>query len=205
MHPAPCIPHPASRVPHPAPCTLHIGEYDVTGNQTRNYTNIVTETRGATSLTGDRSLFSGGTRHNGSRVIYLYGGANGPAPAAWQHWSAHTPGASGIETGDLDNDGNPDLLEYALGTDPSVSDAHRSPAILLQPGGGFAFEFLTPSQGRSDLTCHIEESSTLASGSWQPFAGTVLVEDLLDTRQRHTAPVATNEPRKFLRLRIRRD
>jgi hypothetical protein len=152
-----------------------IGEYDGTVNQTRNYANLVTETRGGTTLTADRASFTGGTRHNGGRILYLYAGAATAALTPREHWQRHTPGTSGIDSGDLDGDGLNDLMEYALGTDPAVSDAFRLPGTTATH-----FEVRLPGQGRSDVLVGVQGSTTLAPGSWQDVTAHAEVEDQRD-------------------------
>lgn len=174
-----------------------IGEYDATVNQTRNYANLVTETRGGTTLTADRAFFTGGTRHNGSRILYLYAGAASVALTPWQHWQMHTPGSSGIETGDLDHDGMSDLLEYALGTDPAVSDAMRQPVITPMH-----FEARLPSQGRSDLEYIIEQSTNLLPGSWTAVTPGSAYLDPLTHEAVFQTPLAPHQPKSFFRLRM---
>ncbi|MBK8037920.1 MAG: hypothetical protein IPK22_12455 [Verrucomicrobiaceae bacterium] len=174
-----------------------IGEYDATVNQTRNYANLVTEARGGTTLTADRAFFTGGTRHNGSRILYLYAGAASVALTPWQHWQMHTPGASGLESGDLDHDGKSDLLEYALGTDPAVSDAGRQPLLTSTH-----FEVRLPAQGRSDLHYIIEQSATLLPGSWTEATPSTAYLDPWTHEEVFQAPVAPDQPSIFFRLRV---
>ncbi|TVQ30448.1 MAG: hypothetical protein EA376_12975 [Phycisphaeraceae bacterium] len=49
-----------------------VGEYDPTQNQTRQYENIVRETRGADQMTAGKSFFPETGRHNGSTVVTHY-------------------------------------------------------------------------------------------------------------------------------------
>jgi hypothetical protein len=174
-----------------------IGEYDGTVNQSRNYANIVTETRNGTTLTATRADFTGGTRHNGARIIYLHAGAASAAPTPWQHWQMHTPGTSGQQTGDLDQDGLNDLLEYALGSDPAQPDVERSPSI--QAG---TFRAIIPAQGRSDITYLLEQSPTLQPDSWTTAAPIAIQLDLANQLTILQVPLPTEAPRMFYRLRI---
>lgn len=67
-------------------------------------------------------------------------------------------------SGDFDNDGMSNLLEYALGKDPRVSS---------QPAGVLAGNLITFTKGadaiaNSDVSWTIETSESLSAGSWTP-------------------------------------
>jgi autotransporter-associated beta strand protein len=67
-------------------------------------------------------------------------------------------------SGDYENDGISNLVEYALGTDPKVS---------TQPAGGYSGNTITFPKGpdaiaNGDVSWIIETSTTLDSGSWTP-------------------------------------
>ena len=67
-------------------------------------------------------------------------------------------------SGDYENDGISNLVEYALGTDPKVS---------TQPAGVYSGNTITYTKGadaiaNGDVSWIIETSTTLGSGSWTP-------------------------------------
>ncbi len=119
---------------------------------------------------------------------------------SWRHTHFGQTAATGdaADLADPDGDGVSNLLEYALGTVPTSASSVSVPTastsqLKLQ---------LTFHRARSDITYHVEASSTLAPGSWTVLAtnpGTVgqsvTVTDTIDLP-------AANPPRRFLRLRV---
>lgn len=118
------------------------------------------------------------------------------------------------DDGDPDRDGQPNLLEYALGRLPTVPDAAPLPSSLA---GGFLTLTVPRDPARNDLTLTVEATGNLA-GPWtalatstlgSAFSGpgylsgespdtgvkTVLVRDLV---------AVTAAPRRFIRLRATR-
>jgi uncharacterized repeat protein (TIGR03803 family) len=132
--------------------------------------------------------------------------------AAWKMTYLGDPAAP--DDGDPDHDGHVNLLEYALGSIPTVPDASPPPAST---GGGFLQLTVPRDPARNDVTLTVEATADLA-GLWTPLATSVtgapfsgagylsgetpdaslksvLVRDLV-------AIAAT--PRRFLRLRVTR-
>ncbi len=66
-------------------------------------------------------------------------------------------------TADTDQDGQPNLVEYALGLDPARPDS--SPMPLTTDGRWLYFTY-TLTDAATDATCFVEWSDTLAPGSW---------------------------------------
>jgi autotransporter-associated beta strand protein len=103
--------------------------------------------------------FSVDTASSPNRLLLtVAGGAN------YASWAIDNgiPGAP--PTGDFENDGITNLVEYALGTDPKVS---------TQPAGVLAGNVITFTKGAAaiangDVSWAIETSETLALGSWTP-------------------------------------
>jgi autotransporter-associated beta strand protein len=89
------------------------------------------------------------------------------APSNYASWASdptkgNIPGEP--PSGDFDNDGITNLVEYALGQNPRVSS---------QPAGVLAGNVITYTKGsdaivNGDVSWVIETSQTLASGSWTP-------------------------------------
>jgi hypothetical protein len=87
---------------------------------------------------------------------------------AWRYshfgTNANNPAIAGDQA-DPDGDGIVNLLEYAMGSDPSVANATHSPTISLSTG--HVQLFFQRNLGASDLTYLIEYSDALAS--WSPL------------------------------------
>lgn len=93
--------------------------------------------------------------------------------------------------GDFDNDGIPNIIEYALGLDPRVSS---------QPAGTFSGNTITYTKGadaiaNGDVSWVIETSETLVSGSW--IAEPVVPGDTIS----YTFTPG-NPAKKFARLKV---
>lgn len=181
-----------------------VGEYDATG--TRHYTTILTETRAGDTRSIERSDFTSGGRHNGSRVIYLTHAAASDAPSPFTLWSRtrHGAGTTADPSANSDGDTLDDLLEYILDGDPLKSDPEIAPGITLSPDGAYQFHFSMPTQGRSDTALSLET----ASGALDPSAWAIsTIEPVLTsdpatgrTTVIYSIPSATPTP-FFLRLR----
>ena len=117
---------------------------------------------------------------------------------SWRQSAFGTTTASGIaaDNADPDGDGVPNLLEYALGTDPNSASSVTRPAVQVS---GSRLQ-LTFARTRADVTYIVEASSDLAS--WSAIAtnpGTVGQSvTVTDTVDLSTA----SPPRRFLRLRV---
>ena len=108
-----------------------------------------------------------GYQFNGQTVNYL-AAFNGDEPAAettfasWVTDNMLPPGKDG-PLDDADDDGVSNLLEYALGMNPKVSDAH----LLPQPQRGGGLLSLTYQRLRSDVTYSAETTTNLSNpASW---------------------------------------
>lgn len=147
------------------------------------------------------AAMSGGTNSLRGTIddLRLHGRVIG-AFAAWTagiDWQ----GADSSPLADPENDGIPNLLEYALGGDPLTSD----PGILPQPSlsnNRLALTFQRTAD--PDLIYQVEAGNDLAETSWTPIwsssgaantAGQFTVEDI---------QTLTGQPRRFLRLRVSR-
>jgi hypothetical protein len=118
------------------------------------------------------------------------------------------------DDGDPDLDGHVNLLEYALGTIPTVPDATPPPASI---SGGFLRLTVPRDPARNDVTLTVEATANL-SGPWtplatstngSPFSGpgyfsgetpdasikSVIVRDIV---------AVSSVPRRFIRLRVTR-
>ena len=93
--------------------------------------------------------------------------SSGAASSSFTSW-ANDPLKGNIPdappTGDFDNDGLTNLVEYALGKNPRISS---QPAGILV-GNVITFTKGTDAIANGDVTWVIETSTTLATGTWTP-------------------------------------
>ena len=122
-----------------------------------------------------------------------------PAVNNYASWAAdplkgNIPGEPA--TGDFDNDGITNLIEYALGTNPRVS---------TQPPGALSGNTITFTKGgdaiaNDDVSWTIETSETLLSGSWTDAV--VQPNTNNDPTISYDLAPAPGTPKKFARLRV---
>ena len=116
---------------------------------------------------------------------------------AWRqtYFGSSANSGDGADAKDFDFDGSSNLLEYALGFNPTTS---TSSAALPQPvlSGGNLTLSVTQPLGVTGITYGMEYSTTLLPGSWLPVpnSGTPPVHTF-------SQPVGTN-PLMFMRLVI---
>ncbi len=140
---------------------------------------------GSTPVTG--ALFT--TAATTARLTYA------SAHQAWRLAYFGTPEPTGLAApgADSDNDGIPNLLEYAFGQHPAGGPSPALPAAQIA-GGAFFVSFTQPA-GVSGITYGAEWSPSLAPGSWMPIPDT-------GSGSVHTFSVSAADQRKFLRLTI---
>ena len=108
---------------------------------------------------------------------------------------------------DLDSDGMSTLLEYALVSDPKVSDPSNLPDLIMVPDGSAVHPALRYRRrpGSGDLAYSIESSRDLIN--WVPEENTVLVDSITNDDGSVTDTVRVENAtraldRFFLRLRV---
>lgn len=124
---------------------------------------------------------------------------------------ANSPDAA--PTADFDHDGLSNLLEYALGSDPTVAQATPAYSVTVPQVGQLQIAFRRSLQTANNLTLVVSGSDTLADGSWTTLAtktGTaawtmatgVVVTDNGSTGAVTVtdAPATGSRSRRFLRL-----
>ena len=120
-------------------------------------------------------------------------------PTALQAWRLSSFASinnygDGADLNDFDNDGLPNLVEFAFGLNPQQSDV----GLLPRPqrvADNFVFSFTQPA-GVSGITYGAEWSETLLDGTWTPLADS-------GTPPQHTfsVPIALH-PQLYMRLKI---
>ncbi len=123
-------------------------------------------------------------------------------PSPYANWLASTPwaAASSAPSADPDSDGLPNLLEYAVGSNPLSTGDVASPVCGLT--SSLSSLTLTFLRARSDLTYEVEASSDLAT--WQTVAtnpGSVSASTPVTVTDTLDLSVSANT-RRFLRLKV---
>lgn len=146
------------------------------------------------------------------RLRVLSGFTDATPLAAWKMTYLGDPAAP--DDGDPDHDGHLNLLEYALGTIPTVPDASPPPASR---GGGFLQLTVPRDPARNDVTLIVEATADLA-GPWSPLAtsvngapfsgagylsGETPDASIKSVTVRDLVAIAS-APRRFVRLRVTR-
>ncbi len=128
-------------------------------------------------------IFTGGLAFGADGLLYGVapsGGADGGGvvfrialPSPLSDWkSFHLGDANAPDLGDSDDDGLPNLLEYALLTAPDLADPGAVPAAAISsfPDGDRLAVDVPRDPARSDVTVIVEISESLLAGSWTTLA-----------------------------------
>ena len=116
--------------------------------------------------------------------------------AAWRVTHFGTGGNAGIaaDLADPDNDGIPNLLEYAFDMSPSASSAHQLPQGGMN-GSFFEMNFTQPASV-SGVTYGAEYSTTLAPNDWHPVTNSAT-----PPLHSYRVPTATGQ-QVFMRIKV---
>jgi cell surface hyaluronidase len=122
----------------------------------------------------------------------------------WRYLNFGTLSSTGAnaDAADKDNDGISNLVEYATGTNPNVSDPVPTSATKIP--GSIDFRF-TKNKAATDVTCLVEWSDTLIGASWSSTGTSApfILSDNGTTQQIKVIVPATNGvTRRFVRLKI---
>jgi hypothetical protein len=112
------------------------------------------------------------------------------------HFGSTSNSGNGDDLADPDDDGIPNLLEYALGLHPGQNSAGQMPQAV-RSGGDLVYTFTEPA-GVTGITYNAEWSETLQTGSWTSAGITHTVNNRVHT---FTLPVGAS-PGAFIRLRV---
>jgi hypothetical protein len=134
---------------------------------------------------------------------------------AWAQTHGLT-GAQAANAADPDNDGLSNLLEYALGFDPTTPASEGGPVVALDNQSHLEIDFIL-APGRGEVTCTVEVTADLthtwqrghAYGAGADNSGSLPTEEVARTplgdgreRIRVREILSAAEPRRFLRLKI---
>ncbi len=146
--------------------------------------------------------------------VQWFGGQNASATVniavltpveTWWQQNFGTTNNTGLnaDTADKDNDGTPNLLEYAFATDPNTSNPFSYSATQSASTLDFVY---TKNKAATDVTYALEWSDTLANDwSTAGVAAPVILSDNGTTQQiKVTVPYDGGVGRRFVRLKVTR-
>jgi len=143
----------------------------------------VTYTAGTVNFIGGSGVVSA----SGNNLILTVGAG----VANYASWATANSIGGQPATGDFDNDGLSNLVEYALGKSPTVSS---QPAGTLSPAGLLSFTKGTEAVANGDVTYGIEQSTDLVT--WNSVPPTVNDTSTIS----YTLP--TSQSKQFARLKV---
>ncbi len=123
---------------------------------------------------------------------------------SWRNDYFQTPENAGdaADQNDFDTDGLANLVEYGIGSDPTVhTDPTLVPTGSLEADGVSSFLTLTipRTEKKTDITYIAEVSGDLSE--WSPEV-TVLADTATQLKVRDNIPTSDTNPRRFIRMRI---
>lgn len=128
-----------------------------------------------------------------------------PTAGAYAVWTSRRmlpPGLRG-PLDDLDGDGAPNLLEFALGRDPLTPDAEgASPMASVDAEGRLVLDCLLAEEARDDVRCVVEFSADLLTWVSGPEHTVTEIDTPTRLRVRDLSPATSGPARRFARLRI---
>lgn len=124
----------------------------------------------------------------------------------YQIWTANNTlnGSDANTTADSDDDGIPNLVEFATHMDPSVSDIVPASASKNTTDIVFVYTF---NKAATDVTLTVEWSDDLSQSSWSSAgvsAPTILSEDAETRQLQVTVPAPAGTTHRFVHLRVTR-
>jgi hypothetical protein len=123
----------------------------------------------------------------------------GTSPGTYAHWAGNQ--ASLVNAmGDPDQDGSPNLLEYALGKSPTVADPAPLPFVLVPNAIRLNYSL---SSLAADIRCEVEWSDMLSS-NWSTAGVTYSILSDNGTTRQMLAAIPSGTGKRFVRLRVQR-
>lgn len=123
-------------------------------------------------------------------------------PTPYDTWLASLPtpipAGQTTHTADPDGDGSPNLLEYALDSDPMDAASVPSPVIIHTPADSMLR--LSYPRARAEIAYTVETSTDLAPDSWTSTGVTQDVASAVGAQATATIPFPDGTPIRFLRL-----
>ena len=113
-----------------------------------------------------------------------------------RHFGLMTDSGNAANSLDFDRDGAANLMEYAMGTDPTARSSMPPVPAGEIVGGNFQTTFIPPA-GLTAISYQVEQSSSLLPGRWFP-----ITRQLRQDTSRYGIPIGNPPDKGFLRIRI---
>lgn len=113
-------------------------------------------------------------------------------------------GLSGGENGDEDFDGLPNLLEFALGTDPAIPDRSRLSAQQQVAAGSITLDYRKQASALEDGVDYSLEYTSDLNSPWEDVGIGSSGSTLIENTNERIAGTNNNGDTEFMRLRITR-
>ena len=168
-------------------------------------TNAVYAESTRSALSGAREIFRTGllSTHGVETQIDPAGSPSHPDDAQFTQYDHWTPAAF-ASAGDLDGDGIPSLVEYALGSDPLDSESLPEPSLSTESDGETRYLALTYNRNTklADVEYIPQTSQDLAAGHWTSVGVEDRVVSTSDGIEVRRARVPLRGKRRFLRILV---
>lgn len=120
-------------------------------------------------------------------------------------WRYQNFGVAQTNVGDLEDfdfDGMANLLEYALGLNPTIPDSRLESAVLVEGAQRRLTLAFTEDTELTDISYVVETSTNLEAASWTETGVSKQLGLIVDGKRTVTAAVDADGVRRFLRLRV---
>jgi len=133
---------------------------------------------------------------NGTEIPVLNFSALAETYDIWKARNFPSNPGAGAPDGDPDADGRPNLVEYAIGSNPNSRDSNGYLDVSFDANAFYVSVRKGP--GGNDVRYEIESSPNLVTGSWSSSLVTILEDNAARLRVRYDGTTAGG----FLRLRL---